>query len=340
MMPQNRHILYRVDMKYSCSLLKRSLLLSLAIPVMSLANGPSGEPTPVLQWGFWNSQNYQSWGHGEFANHWSPNDAVAFLLDFGTDQFRGDINWAHQLTDNQRFKLGVEHFAQDNTYLFASAPDHDFIGQNSVGATYQYLFSDRRIAALSLTGYYGAANDGDFKVRPFDNGYGSTLINNRTVIGATIAGIGFGPTTHLWRGALLTTNVNYDSVSYNPTTAASIGSHGFGPMIMLTQQFSPRFSINLTANQRQPYQSYQASANCLVYNKPGYSLELGLNGGYFHSNDTWQSHDTYGGLNATFKWGGAPRTLTSDVIELLNWSMTSPASLPAVFVMKDENVVP
>jgi hypothetical protein len=318
-----------------------TLSASCFLPLSTYAlnnNSLDDTSTPLLQLGLDYSSTYTALGHGEYANHINADNTAAFLLDFGFDQFRIGLNWAHQMSDDQRFKIGIEHLAQKDNFDFVSGTDHDFIGQNAVGATYQYLFTGRRLQAFTLSSYYADASN-DSIANPGMTINGQDFLNIRQMSGAIIQGISFGPTYKIWPGALISTSLNFDSVHYDPQYEPAENSSGFGPTISFIQMLS-RASFNASVAQKEPYQLYQAGFNWLAYSEPCSSLEIGINDSYFHTNNSVVESDNVVALNFTFKWGAAASTLTTDPRDLLNWSLTSPANLPAVFVMRDQALVP
>lgn len=317
-----------------------TLSASCFLPLSTYAlnsNSLDDTSTPLLQLGLDYSSTFTAFGHGEYANHINADNAAALLLDFGFDQFRIGLNWAHQMSDDQRFKIGFEHLAQKIDYDFASGTDHDFTGQNAIGATYQYLFTGRRLQAFTLSSYYADASN-DNLVNPTVTINGENFLNIRQISGAIIQGISFGPTYRLWPGGFVSTNLNFDSVHYDPQYEAAENSSGFGPTISFIQMLS-HASFNASVAHKEPYQLYQAGFNWIAYSKPCESLEIGINDSYFRTNNAQVENDNLVALNFTFKWGAAAPTLTTDTKDLLNWSLSNPASLPAVFVMRDQALV-
>lgn len=310
------------------------------VPPAENDSGDSSFNTPIVTLNTYNSSAYGFFANAEYTNTWSENNAASFLLGFGVNTFRIGIVWAHQLTDNQRLKLGIEHFAQEIQFDFVSSPDHEYIGQNAIGATYQYLFHNSILQQLNVSGYYSGSKNGVFKDRPFNTPMGG-MVDVRGVAGANSEGVNAGPQFHLWRGASLSTAVSYDAVAYGVHYEPAKDVHGLGVIASFEQQLPHHSQLNLSAAKLKPYDLYQVSVDWPAYATAVRRLDLGISGSHLQSDILPVADDNIVGLTLVYRWDGAVDLNRNDATsQLLDWARSSPAYLPEVYAMRDETVVP
>ncbi|HVV69664.1 MAG TPA: hypothetical protein VHE99_11650 [Gammaproteobacteria bacterium] len=345
-------------MRYSFRLLALSLLF---IPfALASANTPtatsyndqslpvsvldSPELMPEVWLGGSNSSVYGFVAHSQYANYLSPEDALALQLDYGSRQFRMGLSWAHELNEQQRLKISVQHLSQDNNFDFVTGTDHQFIGQNSAGIAYEYALQRRFLEAIHVNGYYFSANNGNLDNVTYITPAGK-FVDNRTLIGGTGGGLGIGPRWKLWPGSQIEMTLGYDTVNFDTHNQAAKNSSGFGQNLYFTQRIAKNLAVELTVSRRQPYKQYGASVNWAFYQKPGRTLGLQVQASHLDSNVLPAGNENIVGLNLFYQWGGnkdrgnALCFKGDTSCDLLNWSARSAAYMPGVFVQQDESVV-
>jgi hypothetical protein len=299
---------------------------------------------PMVWLGGSDSSVYGFIAHSQYANYLSPRDAVAFQLDYGSRQFRMGLSWAHELTEQQRLKISVQHLSQDNNFDFATGTDHEFIGQNTAGFAYEYAVSRRFLEAFHVNGYYFNANNGNLDNVTYITP-GGEFVDNRTLTGGTGGGLGIGPRWKLWPGSQIEMTLGYDTVNFDTHSQAAKNSSGFGQNLYLTQQLAKNIKVQLMVARRQPYQQYGASIDWAFYQKPGRRMGLQVQASHLNSDVLPASKENIVGLSLFYQWDGNAAKgqalcFKGDTsCDLLNWSAHSAADLPGVFVQSDESIV-
>ncbi len=315
-----------------------------AQPDLSTALNNNIELMPMVWLGGSDSSVYGFVAHTQYANYLSPQDAVSFLLDYGSEQFRMDLTWAHVINEKQRFKISLQHFSQDNTFDFDTGPDHQFIGQNDVGFAYEYAVPRRFLQAFHINGYYFGANNGDFGPTTLITP-GGAYQDNRNLVGATGGGLGLGPRWKLWTGSEVELTFGYDTVNFDTQSEPAKNSSGFGQNVYFTQQLTKNIDLQLMVVHRQPYHQYAANLDWAFYQKQGRRLGLQLQASHLNSDVLPASNENIIGLNLFYQWDGNATKgkalcFKGDTsCDLLNWSSRSAAYLPGVFVQRDQSIV-
>ncbi len=305
------------------------------------ANSASADQ-PIAWLGASNSSVYGMIYEAQFANLLTPRDAAAFLLDYGPKEFRMGLTWAHVIDARQRFKLSAEHFAEDSTYDFYSGQDHEFIGQDQVGAEYEYATLLPWLNSLVFNGYYVATNDGDFGNQSFTTAAG-TFTNVRDLTGGSGGGAGIGPTWQPWSGGRLEVLANYDTINYDTNYEPAKSKSGIGATVDFTQQLSPHFALELFAAPRSTYQQYSASLTWTIHHSAQSQYGISLQASHIDSNTFIASDDTVLGLNFFYQWDAHKRNPLTPLCfagdascDALGWSTRSAAYMPGIYVERDQ----
>lgn len=301
-----------------------------------LADNPSAQPTITVDYN--HSSAYGSFAHTQFANLWSPDNAAAFLVDFGANQFRIGGTWAHAFDAQHRVKVGIQHLAQSIDFNFDSGKDHRFIGQNEVSATYQFILDQPIINNLNLSGYYAKTSNNDFAVNsmpaPNDN-----FNNIRKVNGASLAGINTGIGFNLWQGAYLEPAITYDRIRFKPTFEPAIKDNRFGAMANFVQALTPRLALNLETEQRALYNLYGGGVQWLAHQGVNSSLSVQFQFNHLQSHLLPITQDNLSTVGFAYRWGHSATTNNATSANLLDWVQTAPEQLPEVYAMRDQTVV-
>lgn len=299
---------------------------------------------PIAWLGASNSSVYGMVYEGQFANLLTPRDAAALVLDYGSQQFRLGLTWARVIDPKQRFKISLEHFAQNSDYDFAAGTDSGFIGQNQIGAEYEYALLKHWVKSFVFHGYYVMANNGDFQNATIDTAT-QTFTNIRGLTGGSGGGVGMGPTWQPWSGARLAVLTSYDQIDYDTNYEPANNASGMGFTMDFTQQLHPQFALELSAARRSVYQQYAASLTWTAHHAANSQYGVSLQASYLNSDTLIAAHDTVIGLNFFYQWDAHKRTpLTplcfagDSACDSLGWSTRSAAYVPGVYVQMDQSV--
>ncbi len=305
---------------------------------------------PELAVGAIYSTVYSAMAHIQYANFLTPRDAAAILMDYGPDQFRMDLTWAHILTANQRFKLSAQHFSQRNDFTFATpSPGGVYIGQNAVGGEYEYAFGHSWLQVLNLQGYYFSASNGDLVDILFSPD-GTHLFNDqRTLVGGQGGGFSVGPRWQIWRGGEFGVAVNYDEVNFDTQVpGVNNQSQGLGGTAHFRQQLAANLDIEFMATLRQPYDQYTAEINWIVHQSATHRFGLQLTASHLNSDVLPAGNENVVGLSLIYRWDGRtrisrqqPQCFVDDAgCDLIHWTTHSAAYTPGVYLLNAETIVP
>lgn len=103
------------------------------------------------------SQNYGVIFKGQFTHSLGERNAGSLILEGGGKSYRINASWAFLFTQHQRLKLSLERFAQKMDFDFASGSTKNWIAQNAIGATYQYLRPKSWIRAFHVNAFLSNA---------------------------------------------------------------------------------------------------------------------------------------------------------------------------------------
>lgn len=301
---------------------------------------------PELWLGGMTSSVYGFIAHGLYTNFLTPKDAGAFLLDYGPNQFRIDLTWAHIFEDDQRIKLSAQHFSQNNQFDFVSGETGSFIGQNQLAAEYQHSFNQPWLQLLGVQAYYVKANQGDLSPVILSDEQGE-FIDERTLVGGKGGGFALGPQWKLGQDSELSLAVNYDTVSFPAQNQPANDSKGFGGTARIKKLIRSNGWIELMATQRQPYTQYAAHLFWNAYHTPKHDIGLQLTLSHMNSSILPAENENVIGLNFVYRWndghhfaGKKPLCFNGDMgCDLLRWAGQSAAYLPGVYVQNDESVL-
>lgn len=184
-------------------------------------------------------------------------DAIAFFGEAAPRNFRGSATYGIYINALSRFKVSGEYLTQHLNFDYASGHHKKWVSQLAVGGEYQYLLNNPAFTSVEMGAAYSHAFNRHVKAT--EVGTGETVKRH---IGGSNAALSFiGTTVRLWSCAFLSAAANYDWVRFERKYQHDKLSNGFGGSIDFVQQFAKDFSLNLGAEFRQPFNSYQGALN-------------------------------------------------------------------------------
>lgn len=204
----------------------------------------------------------------------NSTNAISLLGSYSGQENRIDITWAHAWNARQRTKISVERLSQELDFDYDSGSVSEWVPQYAVGAGYQYLFDQGWLNAMELSGYYAQAESQDLDTVRFTGDDGYLYDNYRHIAGATSKGLAVTADVLPWQTAMLSLGLNYDEVAYDTKyeDTDAEDSKGLGFTLGLEQILSKHSKFELTASQRETYDTYSAKVSVLTPN----NMELGV----------------------------------------------------------------
>ncbi len=157
---------------------------------------------------------------------------------------RGSGTYGVYLTPTERFKLSGEYLTQKLDFHLDSGSDKKWVSQVAFGAEYQYLLKDDFFKSIEL----GTAYSHAYKTHHNISGSNGSLSF-------------LGTTARLWTCAFISVAAEYDWVEFERDYHHDSLSNGFGGSVDFVQRFGKDFSLNLGAEFREPFNSYQGVLN-------------------------------------------------------------------------------
>lgn len=306
----------------------------------------------------------------------TKDTGISFLGELGTRNYRisstiggtlggllDEMIGQPFLSDQNRFKFGVEFLSQSLKYSFASGQNRRWVNQFSVGAGYQFEFSDCWTC-------YDWIKTVDFDIS-YTHGFSrslKTLGCNAPDISATtqlyrhIAGgdnvhLNLGTTVTPWNTGALFIGADYDYTSYRRKYEHKKNSSGLGATVRLNQTITQNLALEALAEFRRPFNYYEGSISWFTpFNCGG--LNIGAYVSYTHGRDRLPNNTT-AGLSLEFSFDGGPLfvynrgTCYNDYFtdesdapgygycdsQLLAWIARPPVYTPTVLAITDQEVV-
>lgn len=323
-------------------------LLILAVSVLPLAafSDPAAcidcTIPPFTQVGATWGDQFGFLGEGKWVNYFTPTNPFGFEVDFGEAEFRIGGTLTHIITDQQRFKITAEHFAQHFDINFFQNDDRQWIGENDVAATYEYLFHTYYLKNIYASMYFTDAESEDVGIQNFTTPFGQ-FSDIQRFVGGKLKGLNGGFTASPWFNARTKFDLYYDNVTYNTHFVESKSRAGLGAGVEYQQLFSDHLRTVLSASIRQPFSQYQAGIYYLFNTRPGTRFEVGLNASHL-TGDIFTGSDNRATVGFTYSWNGDPNcppaSYYNDVFDnVLLWTAQPAIAMPAVLLQKDERIV-
>ncbi|PIR11358.1 MAG: hypothetical protein COV52_03990, partial [Gammaproteobacteria bacterium CG11_big_fil_rev_8_21_14_0_20_46_22] len=290
------------------------------------------------------SKDYGVIVKGQFTHTLGDRQAYSLIAEGGGKQYRFNGTWGMMLSKRQELKVSLDHLAQKMDFSFASGDSRDWVSQNALGLTYQFLLHQGWLRAFNVNGFVSKANSKNLNSRDYVGDDGFTYRNDRRIAGgeerSVQAGLTFLPT----RWTAVDTTVNYQSVRYPMDYESSTNnSSGFGFGVSAHQIITHHLKANLSFERDQTQTSIDGGFEVLLPSPHGTSLDMkldtqrviGRNGG---------NSDTQYTAGFDFRWGvtGKPSFSLSQADSLgdLNSFVSQPAVyMNQVLAVKDERSV-
>ena len=193
--------------------------------------------------------------------------AISAYSEIAPRNFRGSGTYGVYFTSTQRFKVSGEYLAQNLDFHFSSGHHKKWVSQIAFGAEYQYLLDNDRFKSIEL----GTA-------------YSHAFRSHHNLSGSNGSLSFLGTTARLWNCAFLSAAAEYDWVEFDRKHHHDKSSNGFGGSVDFVQQFGKEFSLNLEAQFREPFNSYQGLVNW-NHRFCGFNLDIGVFGNLTNGHD-------------------------------------------------------
>lgn len=276
----------------------------------------------------------------------NADNAFSGDIEIGAEQRRFNLTWGHTFTDNQRVKISGENFGQKLNFDFTADSTKQWIYQNALGLTYEYLLQNAWFSDVNFNTFYSQALSKTLSTQPFINTTG-IYDDYRHIAGGTVKSVSSGTDIAITKATQLNVQLSYDDLHYDTNYEQAPNKKGIGTSFTLNQLITQRFKIALLASRRPIYDNYQTSLNWLLYDVPGSTLEMDIIGNRILGKSTAQN-DTQFNLNLIYQWGGDTRghptvytafTAPLNEGDLSDWSSSPAVYMQQVMAIKDEKVV-
>lgn len=289
-----------------------------------------------------------------FSTYINSFNALALELEGGENIYRLNGTWGIALSERNRLKFSLERLADKDDYDFASGTESEWIGQNAVGASYQYIIDQGWLQALELNAYGAKAESKDFDDELFYDEIGDPLINQRRIAGGKTLGTSLEVTVAPTEATRTEFALHYDSVNYdmkyskqdyNELDGDDPSTKGFGFSSNIEHIFSESLKLDLGADILSTDHTYSAEVSWLMPVESGSQLEFSLLGSYLNSQTTGDDNSQVG-LQLSYQWDtGATSDFSgydgfgsSSIQSLKTWTQDAAVRMPEVMAVVDEAV--
>ncbi len=193
--------------------------------------------------------------------------ALGALGEYGSGQYRINGTLGYGFSPMAQMKFTAERFGQRLPFQFDSGTIESRVHQDAYGARFQQLFNLPFLQGFNLGAYYADASSKNLNPVVFTSdgsncgasASGLLCINYRHLAGATSAGADAGIDVLLTPSTLVSGNLYYDQVRYNPifSHTSDEDRNGLGGGIRLNQLLGERFKFIGEATVREIYDTYQ-----------------------------------------------------------------------------------
>jgi hypothetical protein len=288
-----------------------------------------------------------------FTNRLVENNAYSLQGELGARNLRFNVTYGWKFTERQRLKVTGEYLWQYINYSFFSGNTNTWMSQVAVGVNYQLDLAPQNFLRPQLDiGVYGSHAPskalGNINGELNNQGSPYNYTDERRVAGSNARGASPGVTVVPWRGAKLTTILNYDHVHYNVKyNTLENDADGLGGTINYTQAITDCIDLGLTASVRQPFNYY--SANLLFNRVPMLGVwNVGVFADYVNGKNTLP--DTYNfGVTANYTLDQSrddcappirPRRISDLDPDMLAYVAKPAVYMPQVLAIPDNKTVP
>ena len=281
-----------------------------------------------------------------FATYINAMNALAFEIEGGENMYRLNGTWGFAINERNRIKFSIERLADNDDYDFASGTESEWIGQNAIGGSYQYILDAGWLQAIDLNAYGAKADSKNYNAVVFFDKAGNPLVNQRRITGGETAGASVGLTLLPTQRTRAEIALHYDAVNYDikydeddPSTS------GLGFSADIEHLLSERIKAKIGADVLSTDHTYEAGITWLAPSKIGSSLEFSVLGSYLDSQTT--SDQAYQvGVQAIYGWDeGSSQQNTGyssftalALQDLKTWARDPAVRMPEVMAVVDEAV--
>ena len=266
-----------------------------------------------LNWGVTYSDLTGTYFNSQYVLPLGEQLALGALGEYGSGQYRINGTLGYGLSPLAQVKFTAERFGQRLPFQFDSGDIESRVHQDAYGVRFQQLFNVPFLQGFNLGGYYANANSKDLNPLVFtSNGShcgGFACINYRHLAGATSTGADAGIDVLLTPSTLVSGNLYYDRVYYNPifSHTSNEDRNGLGGGVRLNQLLGERFKLTGEATVREIYDTYQADLSWLPnIQRAKLGIELSLFGQHVTSHNATPDNNSVG-LQVNFLEGGNKR---------------------------------
>lgn len=310
--------------KVGLSLALLPMMLNMRAYAVDVVPGANANPDNFLD-GYWQ-------GQATYLN--SSNLAFSALAEAGPRNYRANGTIGIILDDQQknRIKISGEYLQQDIDFLFFSGISRQWEDQTAGGITYQYYPGSSTFSHFDLGGYYSYTPSNNLPTISGSFVQGGNIVNFidvRRIANTNADGGNAGFTVNLWSGAQLGAGVNYDDVVYDFDSQPDNIARGFGGGLSF-KQYLGNFKINALAENRTPFDDYQAGVAWLIPSSVG-EFSLGVNGGYVDGKHLLPDTGIVGvSMTYLMDAGSTDYSTTSDRQNLRDWATEPALYMPQV----------
>ncbi|WP_412758272.1 IPT/TIG domain-containing protein, partial [Legionella bozemanae] len=283
---------------------------------LSLTNQQLGFSGP-LNWGVTYSDLTGTYFNAQYVLPLGERLALGALGEYGSGQYRINGTLGYGFSPTAQMKFTAERFGQRLPFQFDSGDIESRVHQDAYGVRFQQLFNAPFLQGFNLGGYYADASSKNLNPVIFTSdvsncgGFASGLqcINYRHLAGATSTGADVGIDVLLTPSTLVSGNLYYDQVRYNPifSPTSDEDRNGLGGGVRLNQLLGERFKFTGEATVREIYDTYQAGLSWLSnFQKMKLGIELSLFGQHVTSHNATPDNNSIG-LQVNFLADGSRR---------------------------------
>lgn len=185
----------------------------------------------------------------QYAHEINDNNALGYLVDFGVNELRLNLTFAHLFNENNAVLLTGEHLQQRLPFDFDSGTTDQTVKQNAIGAELKHAIDHYMIKQFDFK-VYGIQSQGvNLSSITYTGDDGIDYFNQRHIAGGHVVGANAGTELSLTHTTLASFSVGgecsqYDLYYSQATTACDVTESFF-----ITQALSKNSDIKLsTAN--------------------------------------------------------------------------------------------
>lgn len=217
------------------------------------------------------------YGNGQYTQAFNNNFALSALGEYGTDMYRFGATAGFAFFDKNLFKVSAERLSEVLPFTYDSGDINERVGQNALGARYEYAINKGFWQNVDLGGYYAKAENKDLDpvLMTLD---GVDSINYRRIAGGTSKSLDVSSDFDVTKYTAINGHVYYDQVTYDKIydPENSSDAKGVGFSVGLNQLIGQHFIAGGDASIRKIYDTYSANISWLPpgLSKLGFEISL------------------------------------------------------------------